>query len=156
MLENRVERGQLAIQGLDLSPIKTRLQSKGWTDERVNTAEMWYKRFLLVALKNPGAGLVPNEEIDELWHTHILDMKKYEADTKRIFGRIFYHQPGDGCKDFKPQVERTHALFMKEFGESYFGKNFTCDNPSVTCDNPSATCDNPSFLGKAATCLDVM
>src|SRR3989344_5234534 len=86
----KVQDGLLAIQTMNLDKVISKLQKpsprgKGWTPEQVATADKWYRRFLIVGLKNPGTTLVPNEQVDEIWHAHVLDMKNYEADTKRIF-----------------------------------------------------------------------
>ena len=118
----RVQDGMLAIQSLNLDKVRAKLQKpsprgKNWTPEQATIADKWYRRFLPIGLKNPGVILVPNEEVDEIWHTHVLDMKQYEADTKRIFGKILYHVPSFGEVDLRPQFAVTNELLRKEYGE---------------------------------------
>ncbi len=117
-----VRDGELAIQNLDLDRVRAKLQKpsprgKNWTPDQAATADKWYRRFLTIALRNPGVTLVPNEEVDEIWHAHVLDMKQYEADTKRIFGKILYHVPSFGEVDLRPQFAVTNELLRKDFGE---------------------------------------
>jgi hypothetical protein len=118
----KVQDGVQAIQDLNLEQVLTKLQKpaprgKGWTPDEAKTADKWYRRFLTIGLKNPGVVIVPNEQVDEIWHAHVLDMKKYEADTKRIFGKILYHAPSYGKVDLRPQFAVTNDLLRKEFGE---------------------------------------
>jgi hypothetical protein len=43
---------------------------------------------------NPQQCIVPwYEELDNLWHEHILDTRKYEIDCRNIFGSIIHHNP---------------------------------------------------------------
>jgi hypothetical protein len=117
-----VQSGVLAIQSMDLTKVLEKIQKpqprgQGWTPEEAATADKWYRRFLTIAVKNPNEVLVPNEQVDELWHAHVLAMRKYEADTTRIFGSVLYHEPTFGETDLRPQFARTNALLRAEFGE---------------------------------------
>lgn len=118
----RIEHGVAAIHALDLGKVITKLQQprprgNGWTSEEAATADKWYRRFLIIGLKNPGVVIVPNEPVDELWHAHVLNMRQYEADTKRIFGGVLYHTPTFGDCDLRPHFVRTNELLRAEFGE---------------------------------------
>ncbi|MDE2399464.1 MAG: hypothetical protein KGL67_00385 [Patescibacteria group bacterium] len=129
----RVQKGIQAIKNMNLDNVLGRLQQPaprgmGWTNDEATEADKWYRRFLLISLKYPGLGIVPSGQIDELWHAHILDMRKYEQDTTQIFGKVLYHKPALEDDDLQPQVAKTHALFVAEFGESFVGKAATCDN----------------------------
>jgi hypothetical protein len=143
-----------AILAMNLSDIKAKLVSdKKWTQDRADETEKWYRRFLTLAVKYPDKPLVPTPDIDEMWHLHILDTKKYAKDCRAIFGRFFHHVPnyGDRHEQLAAEFVVTNSLFKSEFGEGLNLKGLqvkTCDNPSrvFTCDNPSRvlTCDNPS------------
>jgi hypothetical protein len=108
------------IDNLDLTNLKIKLQTQnGWTRDKSETAEMWYKRFLILRLKYPDVELVPNKEIDEIWHLHILDTKKYSNDCLDIFGTFFHHSPSYGKRKLSKEFEITESLYRAEFGE-YF------------------------------------
>jgi hypothetical protein len=63
--------------------------------------------------------LVPNKEIDEIWHLHILDTKKYSKDCSEIFGSFFHHSPSYGQRNLSNEFEMTKSLFRAEFGEDF-------------------------------------
>jgi hypothetical protein len=108
------------INNLDFTNLKFKLQNQyGWTPEKCDTAEIWYKQFLTLKLKYPDLELVPNKDIDEIWHLHILDTKKYSNDCKDIFGSFFHHSPSYGQCDLSKEFEITKSLFRTEFGEDF-------------------------------------
>src|SRR3989344_2573103 len=91
------------IDELDLTMVKTKLclplekEGKGWTSELANAAERWYKMYLKLCLIR-GKGVVPTHLIDEMWHAHILDTRKYHADCQTIFGYYLHHFPYFGLR----------------------------------------------------------
>ncbi len=108
-----------AINNLDLTNIKIKLISKGFTKEQANITEMWYKRFLTLRVNYPGEKLVPNEAIDEMWHTHVLDTRKYAKDCELIFGEFVHHNPAYGNHDEKivqNDFNQTNLYYRIEFG----------------------------------------
>lgn len=108
------------INNLDLTNLKIKLQTQnGWTPEECEAAETWYKRFLTLRVKYPDKELVPNKEIDEIWHLHILDTRKYSNDCKDIFGSFFHHSPSYGQRNLSNELEMTKSLYRAEFGEDF-------------------------------------
>ena len=91
----------------------------GWSAEKSEEAERLYKRFLTLNVKYPGLTLVPNREIDEIWHLHILDTKKYTADCENIFGNYFHHAPTYGQVDLSLEYDKTKSLYRAEFNEEF-------------------------------------
>lgn len=113
------------IDQLNLSPIVAKLMhSKGWGRDYCSEIEKWYKRFLFLSYKYNGQPIVVNEIIDEFWHTHILDTKKYIDDCQNIFGYYLHHFPYFGMRgeedrtNLQRAFETTNSLFLKEFGET--------------------------------------
>lgn len=95
-----------------------------WPAENVARAIDRYRRFLLLASKNPGLALAPTRDIDEIWHLHMLSPRAYYEDCMRLFGRILDHDGGFGRHpDEVPILEgtfaRTAALWKAEYGEAY-------------------------------------
>lgn len=84
---------------LDLSPILFKLiKEKGWSPEKARAIEPQYKAFFFL-LGTGGDFLVPSVDIDEMWHAHILDTRKYMADCAELFGEYIHHYPYLGMKD---------------------------------------------------------
>jgi hypothetical protein len=114
------------IDRLDLTLIKRNLclpvsrRSKGWSQERAEEAEKWYKRFLKLSVLQDKK-VVPPADADEVWHSHLLHSRKYYADCLRIFGAYFHHSPSDGTERGKNRMgdsfQITLSLFGKFFGE---------------------------------------
>ena len=95
-----------------------------WKRFEAEKACALYRNFLYLNVKYPDEGpLPPSEDIDEFWHNHILDTKKYINDCQQIFGEYFHHYPYLGfdektnMKDLKNFFQRTQDLHFKEFGE---------------------------------------
>jgi len=85
------------IKNLDLTSVRIKLVEKmGWSWEQARRVEGDYKRFLYaLAHKRPDDLLSPpTQEVDEFWHQHILDTRKYREDCETIFGHYVDHTPG--------------------------------------------------------------
>ena len=82
-----------------------------------------YRRFLSLKMRFPRSKLVPTEDIDLIWHAHILDTENYLSDCERLFGGFLHHYPnfGDfGGQDNEEMAEMfrgTSDLWIKEYGE---------------------------------------
>lgn len=121
----------LDIGVLDLSLIKKKVaQKQGWSEDYADKVEVDYRAFLA---KGEKGGNRPTVDVDEMWHTHILDTKKYAADCQRMFGGFLHHIPSyaaDECTNCDD------APVMKTAG---------CDSDSCSdgCDKSLelATCD---------------
>jgi hypothetical protein len=55
-----------------------------------------YRRFLCALAHKRQEDLIspPTPEVDEFWHQHILDTRRYREDCERVFGRYVDHTPG--------------------------------------------------------------
>lgn len=112
---------------LDLQPIAYSLihsNEKEWNIQRTNQAISAYLMFLLLIYLYPNSQLVPNQEIDRVWHYHILDTMKYAQDCETLFGRFIHHFPYFGergkidKKNLQKSFEQTQMLFEEHFGIS--------------------------------------
>src|SRR5271170_6087250 len=98
-------------QGLDLAPIKYKLiKEKGWTFERADAVEPQYKAFLFLIGAKVRGEFVPTFDVDEMWHAHILDTRKYMTDCAQHFGEYIHHYPYLGMKD-EADRSRTERFF---------------------------------------------
>ncbi len=91
----------------------------GVTDKNdLERVENEYKRFLHMILIYGTKNILISKELDNYWHTHILDTQKYSIDTKEIFGRFIHHDPfynpfinSDGKQKFKNTILSYQSLF---------------------------------------------
>jgi hypothetical protein len=94
---------------------------EGLTLEQATRAIERYRRFLFLHYCYPNYSLVPSQEIDRVWHVHILDTAKYREDCNQLFGHFLDHYPyfGIGDDNAKQALEaaytQTQALFHECF-----------------------------------------
>ena len=84
------------IRKLDLSSVRAKLMEKmGWSSDRVSLVEDNYKRFLYALGQIHEGEMIspPSDDVDEFWHQHILDTRKYREDCENLFGRYIDHTP---------------------------------------------------------------
>ena len=133
------------IENLDLECIKFKLvhndEGPGWSREKVEEVCRQYRRFLFLCAIE-GKGIVPTKDIDEFWHQHILDTRKYADDCEQIFGFFLHHFPYLGMRGeedaqrLQECFENTKRLHMDAFGEEYGQGSSDCQN----CGNCTSSC----------------
>ena len=80
---------------VDLSRIQYRLEAKlKWSTERAERAMSEYRRFIYIVGTVKGR-FVPSNEVDEVWHAHILHTALYAKHCDRVCGRFIHHRPSD-------------------------------------------------------------
>jgi hypothetical protein len=88
---------------IDFRPIAFKLvhpdKGAGLSLEEVTESIEQYRRFLFLYHIYPERTLVPADDIDLVWHTHILDTAKYREDCETLFGRFIDHYPYFGLTD---------------------------------------------------------
>lgn len=124
---------------LDLEIVKEHIlhrTSLGWTREKIEKIEIWYRRFLYIRLNEKEATLVPTNDIDEFWHIHILYTNKYYNDCKNIFSYIVQHNP-----IVQPNKEED-TLLKKNFNNSLklFKKHYN-EIPNIESGYALCDCD---------------
>ena len=100
--------------------------AKLWSREAALEAIQYYRNFLKIIRKygEQYDYLPPSVEIDEIWHHHILDTKKYQEDCAKIFGTMLHHYPYFGMRgeedhrNLDDAFEITQRLHTMEFGEA--------------------------------------
>jgi len=117
-----------AIQALDLESVKLRVTDpklgEGWTREYADSIEIAYKTYLtmLVKYQDDAEDILLAEDVDEFWHTHILQTMKYSDDCDAVFGNYLHHAPHIGevtqadIDERKVKAEKTRQLYQREFG----------------------------------------
>ena len=116
-----------AIHALDLESVKARLMDRelgeGWTREYADSIEQAYKTYLtmLVKYQDQAETIMLAKDVDEFWHTHILQTMKYSDDCQRVFGAYLHHNPHVGPRTEAVLAERvalaekTRSLYEREF-----------------------------------------
>ena len=119
-----------AIQALDLEAVKLRVMDtelgEGWNREYADSIEVAYKNYLtmLVKYQDHAEDILLSEDVDEFWHTHILQTIKYAEDCQTTFGNFLHHEPHVGertAADLEHRAilaEKTRGLYAREFGDA--------------------------------------
>lgn len=142
------------IDCLDLSMVKMKLclpkekEGKGWTPGFADDCEKFYKMFLKLHVLTDRNDIVPTKTIDEMWHAHILDTRKYHEDCQTIFGHYLHHFPYFGlrgeqdAKNLKAAFAKSEDLFMRFFGTSHSDLSSLCDGGCAGggCSGGGGTC----------------
>ena len=120
-----------AIQALDLESVKIRLMDEelgeGWTQAYADSIEHAYRNYLVMLAKYPDHAeeIMLSKDVDEFWHTHILQTVKYTEDCERVFGAYLHHNPHVGARTRADldkrvaQTEKTRRLYEREFGSAH-------------------------------------
>lgn len=109
--------------------IKKLLEVKNgeWDLNRAEAAVQDYKRYMAVTKALGGVQLVPNGEIDETWHLHILDTRAYTKDCNELFGEYLHHFPYFGMlgeenrQQWLDVQSESEFLWQKLFGKALYG-----------------------------------
>lgn len=130
-LKIKLMKAELSVSLIDLSLIKIKMvETLGWNSDVVDVMEDRYRKFLSVqsAVRMSGISLeiVPDRMIDEIWHMHILDTRKYIADCIALFGEILHHDPYFGMMGeadravWSAQADQCDHLWYELFGVSLY------------------------------------
>lgn len=115
-----------------------------WQYDDLVAAIERYKRFLYLLVKYHDRFdyITPTLEIDEIWHQHILDTRRYHQDCLALFGHYLHHDPSFGMIDHEqlststdqePDIDyqqlydyfqTTRMLYLIEFGDNLEDPNF--------------------------------
>ncbi len=140
---------------LELAPLaqKLRHSEEGpcWDEATFGRADMEYRRFLTMKRLEPQAELVPSKLMDEMWHAHILDTRRYIRDCQLLFGQYLHHFPylGIGGQEAVEALDRrfedTKARYRRLFGQELDAgctarcEGHACHAPSsCACRTPGA------------------
>ena len=118
-----------AIQAMDLESVKARLMDpdlgEGWTQEYADSIETAYRTYLsmLARYQEHAEDIMLAKDVDEFWHTHILQTMKYADDCRNVFGAFLHHNPHVGRRTTEDMerraasAETTRRLYAKEYGD---------------------------------------
>lgn len=129
------EQMEQRVQEIDFAPIRYKLMNsedhEPWTREKCDEMEPIYRNFLLVAALGETV-IIPTQDLDTVWHTHILDTEKYRNDCQYAFGEFLHHFPylgSRGAEDKKvlnAAFEEGNRFFTAQFGIPLQGQPANC------------------------------
>lgn len=138
------------LQEINWEPIAYKLNSQGWNEKKTSRGIIRYIMFLILCHLYPNYTIVADEEVDEVWHTHILDTMKYAQDCQYLFGHFLHHFPYLGLrgeedeKKLNSAFDNTQSLYSEHFGDHYTSKlnPASCQPPIVSKNiNSPASCE---------------
>ncbi|PST95678.1 hypothetical protein C9I87_08470 [Photobacterium iliopiscarium] len=124
---------ELAVQKLVES------NSEKWNFSRANKAVLDYQRYMAVTKALGGVQLVPNGDIDEIWHMHILDTRAYMQDCNTLFGEYLHHYPYFGMlgKENKQRwidvQAQSEKLWLRLFDEALYSNDSIAQKCPQVC-----------------------
>lgn len=105
-----------------------------WSKNDVSLMDDYYKKWLSLQICYPELEIAPSEKLDDYWHNHILDTKKYMNDCQIIFGEYLHHYPYFGLEGDKSNLDSafavTKTLFKTHFGHDLTGLANPCKSTS--------------------------
>jgi hypothetical protein len=123
-MTDTVRGGLPEIAKLDLARIHAKLTDPtgefAWSKDKADLAIAEYRDFLRLIFSHPRERLVPGPGVDEVWHLHVLDTRKYAADCRLVFGYFVHHIPSyadESASDPNARA-RTVALYQKVFNRT--------------------------------------
>jgi hypothetical protein len=151
-----------AIQALDLESVKVRMMDaelgEGWTREYADSIEAAYKIYLTMLAKHQehAEEIMLAKDVDEFWHTHILQTMKYADDCEKVFGTFLHHNPHVGprtaqvLEERAALAEKTRRLYEAEFqkpGAAWAGVAFGASDAAFS--SAAVRADNAAFSSVA-------
>lgn len=97
-------------------PFTSRLaREQGWTHVFAGRVVGEYKRFVALAML-AGHPVTPSEEVDQVWHLHMVYTKSYWHDLCRdVLGRDLHHTPTTGGGDEGMKFEGWYAKTLESY-----------------------------------------
>ena len=112
------------VRSIPLDRQRVRIVAKhGLTDEE---AEKWldeYRKWVALRRCFEGAYMVPTAVVDEVWHEHIVDTRRYTDFCERVFGRYLHHEPIIDPSENQSKSAKQAFTFTKQMWAKCFGSD---------------------------------
>tara|TARA_R110000764_G_scaffold240095_1_gene342411 strand:- start:5668 stop:6204 length:537 start_codon:yes stop_codon:yes gene_type:complete len=126
--QSTVDSIMLRIDAIDFTPHGYKLEKEyGWSDSKINYTIKLYKEWLALQVVYEDLSFAPSELVDEFWHVHILDTRKYMHDCNMIKGEFIHHYPYFGLTEQENEsvlesgFTLTKKLYLNHFGHCHLG-----------------------------------
>jgi hypothetical protein len=100
----------------NLSFLIDQLRKYNWNTQYTNEVLDEYEKFLYLRSKN--SNVSPSNDVDVVWHVHILNTKHYRNYCNTNFGQFIDHDPQDAFDQNKRQGRLVNTItdYTKKFG----------------------------------------
>lgn len=123
-----IDRVMSKVDAIDFTPHGYKLQREyGWSASKINYTIQLYKEWLTLQVLYENLSFAPSELVDEFWHIHILDTRKYYNDCVMIKGEMIHHYPYFGLTEqenegvLKEGFSLTKKLYLHHFNHCQLG-----------------------------------
>lgn len=149
MTSRKAARSKLeAIKHFNFTAILGRVakENPSWSTERLETALSEYQKWMSMCAIMPGVKLgMCSQDVDEVWHAHILYTRDYACFCESVAGRFIHHQPTSDEEmeqgDITSSVN-TRILLKFCFGKlSEVWQGAECDEKCRKCHNCECQCN---------------
>lgn len=157
-----IDTTMMRVSSINLDAVRMRaMHTYKWDVNKAAEVELAYRRFLALIAYVPvsqSAGLAPpSNDVDLMWHEHILHTYEYAAACDLIRGRFIHHVPkADSDKPEEGSLAATVNLFLRYFGEAPkldadVRCNLNCDpRCKAKCNSQCHTCHTGCRSGHAS------
>lgn len=131
---HNLNQDQEFIEALDLQSVMNQLVViEKWSEDEAKAAIQQYRRWLFLRKKYSDQILPPSQDIDQVWHAHILQTREYRQFCQQVFidtpEQFLDHNPADehNADQFCRLFQQTQNLYQQEFGEYIYqirGRSF--------------------------------
>lgn len=103
-----------------------------WSTVKINNLIEEYKQFMYLA-GTSDEDCTPSQDVDKVWHEHILFTRDYYDYCNRIIGKIIHHKPerGGDPKKYDEAFKNTNAKKKAVFKPTPSPKPSVISHPSV-------------------------
>ena len=131
--QEKIDEAMIIVDSLNFIQMNEKLVSfYSWSKEDVSLMSDYYKKWLVIHACYPELKTAPSMKLDEYWHMHILDTKKYMEDCQIVFGEYLHHYPYFGLEGDKADLdsgfELTKKLFQHHFNHGLTGLANPCSS----------------------------
>lgn len=107
---------------IPFAEIAQSLHKQGWKNSKIQRAMIQYLHLLFLVKLYPNETIVPDQETDEVLHTHLKFKQQFQADCFSLLGGFLVHESGFdqnnqlARSNWECAVDRTQKLMKQHFG----------------------------------------
>ncbi|MDP8033661.1 hypothetical protein QJU43_04265 [Pasteurella atlantica] len=160
------EKAQQIVNKWDFSLAIDKLcEREDWNKERAEKAVADYRIYMAATKALNGEQMVPNGDIDEIWHMHILDTRAYLKDCLELFGGFLHHYPyfgrlsDENRQEWLDAQNESQQLWADLTGKMLYSATLTAPNCPQACpcnideDEPLLAIDNQYIKNFASSIM---
>jgi len=128
--QNKIDEVMALVNSINFTPITFKLEKEyAWSKESLMMVVPLYKQWLALQACYETYSIAPSTFIDEFWHMHILDTRKYMEDCQLVFGKYLHHFPYFGLRSEQDEQELNEGFELtKKLYKHHFNVESLTDN----------------------------